>query len=414
MVTKYDIFEFVYKYRHPIKPIEVLEKFKKRRNEYNNIHKMLTFLVNEDLILKNNYGYQIKKSDKSNLLYQIIFHCLKNNLSYNQLLNPSFVKFLSIAFQKNEITSSNIKLNPLIFRKYIEILRDNQLLLVISEKPYQIKIFFNILLNNILVYYGYNHKVIINDSNSYLKNINKELSKFNRLKREKNIKYQEIIEDLEIYFIHHSLSLEGNPITLSETKRILKDDILPSNLRTKDVDEVRNYQKAYKQMLRDSIDKKPLTLQIILEYHNIAMQHAPEIAGKIRKIGVFIQGNMNFKITKKENIEDELDKLISEYNEFIIRKGVQINEIINFATYLHNEFQHIHPFEDGNSRTTRLITFHLLQSKDIPIFDIPYGLLDEYLSYTKGSKIRDDKHLYYHFQKIILWNLKKINKEFQS
>ena len=155
MVTKYDIFEFVYKYRHPIKPIEVLEKFKKRRNEYNNIHKMLTFLVNEDLILKNNYGYQIKKSDKSNLLYQIIFHCLKNNLSYNQLLNPSFVKFLSIAFQKNEITSSNIKLNPLIFRKYIEILRDNQLLLVISEKPYQIKIFFNILLNNILVYYGY-------------------------------------------------------------------------------------------------------------------------------------------------------------------------------------------------------------------------------------------------------------------
>jgi len=167
-------------------------------------------------------------------------------------------------------------------------------------------------------------------------------------------------------------------------------------------------------MLLDSIDKKPLTLQIILEYHNIAMQHAPEIAGKIRKIGVFIQGNMNFKITKKENIEDELDKLISEYNEFIIRKGVQINEIINFATYLHNEFQHIHPFEDGNSRTTRLITFHLLQSKDIPIFDIPYGLLDEYLSYTKGSKIRDDKHLYYHFQKIILWNLKKINKEFQS
>lgn len=144
-------------------------------------------------------------------------------------------------------------------------------------------------------------------------------------------------------------------------------------------------------MLKDSYDKHPLTLQTILDYHYLAMQHYPDIAGKIRKIEVHISGNPSFRITKAVSIEKELEKLIKKYNEFIKKNKVTIKKILYFAVYFHNEFQHIHPFEDGNSRTTRLITFHLLQSKDIPIFDIPYGLLDEYLGYTKGARIRRQK-----------------------
>jgi hypothetical protein len=51
-----------------------------------------------------------------------------------------------------------------------------------------------------------------------------------------------------------------------------------------------------------------------------------------------------------------------------------------------------------------------LQSLDIPILDIPLGLLDEYLNDTKGSKKREDLKLYRTLQKIILFNLNKINK----
>ena len=82
---------------------------------------------------------------------------------------------------------------------------------------------------------------------------------------------------------------------------------------------------------------------------------------------------------------------------------------VEAAALAHKEFVFIHPFIDGNSRTTRLITFHLLQSLDIPILDIPFGLLDEYLINTKGSKVRSDAKLYRNLQKIVLFNLKKIN-----
>jgi Fic family protein len=285
------------------------------------------------------------------------------------------------------------------------------LLLIISEKPIRVKVFYNILLNNLLVYFGYNHRIITKDIPSYLEEIEKELIKFRRLKRENEVKYMQIVSELEVSFIYHSLSLEGNPITLNETKRILNDKIIPANLRSKDIDEVKNYQKALLQMLKDSQDKKTLTLQIILDYHFLAMQHDLDIAGKIRKIEVHISGNPRFKITKAKNIEREFEELIKKYNEFVKNEKVSIKEILDFAVYFHNEFQHIHPFEDGNSRTTRLITFQLLQSKGIPIFDIPFGLLDEYLSYTKGAKAREDIKLLSNLQKVILFNLKKINEK---
>ncbi|MEK6895119.1 MAG: Fic family protein [Nanoarchaeota archaeon] len=410
MVTKYDVFEFVYTNRHPLKPIEVAKKFKKNEREYDNIHRMLTELTREDLLTKNNYGFQAKKHDKSNLLYQIIFHCLRSGINYNQLLNPGLVKFLSIALQRKEITSKDVNIHPITLRKYIDILHKNCLLLIISEKPLRVKVFYNILLNNLLVYFGYKHKVVTEDTTSYLEEIEKELVKFKKLKRENETGYQQIVDEFEVSFIHHSLSLEGNPLTLNETKKILKDKVIPANLKSKDIDEIKNYQKALLQMLRDSQEKEPLTLQTILNYHSLAMQHEPEIAGKIRNIEVHISGNPNFKITKAEDVEKELEVLITKYNDFIKKEKAGLKEILVFAVYFHNEFQHIHPFKDGNSRTTRLLTFHLLQSKDIPIFDIPYGLLDEYLSYTKGSRKREDQKLFSNLQKVILFNLKKINE----
>ena len=413
MVTKYDVFETVYKYQHPIKPIEVLKILNKTEREYNNIIRLINDLVNESLLVKTPYGFQIKKTEKAKTLYDIIYHCLSNDLNYNSLIDPSLMQFVSSALKQKEITSKDVNLSPKTLKKYIDILNENSLILIISEKPLRVKVFYNILLNNLLVYFGYKHEIITEDSSDCLKEISRELTLFKKLRKGKEQRYKQIIEELEVDFIHHSLSLEGNPITLPQTRKILKDKIIPSNLRTSDVDEIKNYQKSIFQMIQDSQSKRPLTIPTILNYHGLAMAHIPEIAGKIRRTEVYIKGNPHFKITKAEKLEEELNKLLKLYNEFINKKS-SLKETLAFAVYFHNEFQHIHPFIDGNSRTTRLITFHLLQSLDIPILDIPFGLLDEYLNYTKGSKSREDAKLYQSLQKIILFNLKKINEKLSS
>lgn len=410
MVTKYDIFELVYKNRAPMKPADVVREFDKSEDDYHAVHKQLRGLVAMGLFRKTKYGFEVDMTRKAEILYGVIQHCLKNNVSYNYLLDKNFAAFLSKALQKEEITSKDVDVHPRTFKKYIEILNRFGLVLMISKKPLRAKIFYNILLNNLLVYFDYKHEVITESSHIYDKEIERELNIFKRLRKKNETLYRKIIREFEISFIYHSLSLEGNPITLSETFKILQDKVIPSNLKSLDVDEVKNYQDAILQMLKDSSQKKVLNITAILNYHRLAMRHIPSIAGKIRTGEVYIKGNPNFKITNAKNIKKELDVLFEDYAKFVKKEKLSLKKILNFAVYFHNEFQHIHPFLDGNSRTTRLIMFHLLQSRNIPIFDIPFGLLDEYLSYTKGSKKREDQNLSLTLQKIILWNLKKINE----
>ncbi len=410
MVTKYDIFELVYKNRSPMKPVDVVKEFNKSEEDYHAVHKQLRELVVMGILRKTRYGFEVDLTRKAEILYGIIQHCLKNNVSYNYLLDKNFAAFLSKALQKDEITSDDVDAHPRTFKKYIEILNRFGLVLVISRKPLKVKIFYNTLLNNILVYFGFIHEVITDGSHFYDKEIERELNIFKRLKRKDVVLYRKVVREFEISFVYHSLSLEGNPITLSETFKILQDQIIPGNLKSLDVDEVKNYQDAILQMLQDSSQKKVLNIASVLSYHGIAMKHVPRIAGKVRTEEVYIKGNPHFKITKAKDIKKELDVLFEKYDNFIKSEKLSLKEILNFAVYFHNEFQHIHPFIDGNSRTTRLITFHLLQSRDIPIFDIPFGLLDEYMGYTKGSKKREDEKLFQTLQKVILWNLKKINE----
>ena len=410
MVTKYDIFELVYKNRAPMKPADVVREFDKSEDDYHAVHKQLRGLVAMGLFRKTKYGFEVDMTRKAEILYGVIQHCLKNNVSYNYLLDKNFAAFLSKALQKEEITSKDVDVHPRTFKKYIEILNRFGLVLMISKKPLRAKIFYNILLNNLLVYFDYKHEVITESSHIYDKEIERELNIFKRLRKKNETLYRKIIREFEISFIYHSLSLEGNPITLLETFKILQDKVIPSNLKSLDVDEVKNYQDAILQMLKDSSQKKVLNITAILNYHRLAMRHIPSIAGKIRTGEVYIKGNPNFKITNAKNIKKELDVLFEDYAKFVKKEKLSLKKILNFAVYFHNEFQHIHPFLDGNSRTTRLIMFHLLQSRNIPIFDIPFGLLDEYLSYTKGSKKREDQNLSLTLQKIILWNLKKINE----
>jgi len=410
VVTKYDIFEIVYKNKAPMKPIEVVKKLNKDKREYHVIHKHLRLLAMEKILIKNKYGFQAETNEKADLLYRLIYYCLKNGINYNLILDSNFAKFISRALQKEEINSKNADLNSRTLKNYVDILNKYGLVLIISEKPLKIRVFYNALFNNLLVYFGYKHSVIVETTKDYLGEIDKELSTYRKLKKKNEFGFNKIVNEFKVSFIYHSLSLEGNPITLPDTLKILKDEIIPANLRSIDVDEIKNYQQAIIQMFKDANERKILSVQSILDYHRIAMAHKPEIAGKIRQIPVHIKGNPDFTVAKPELIKKDMEMLFDKYNDFIKRKNVSIREILQFAAYFHNEFQHIHPFEDGNSRTTRLITFYLLQSLDVPIFDIPFGMLDEYVSLTKGSRKREDEKLFRSLQKIILYNLKKINE----
>lgn len=413
MVTKYDVFEIVYQNRIPTKPKEAVALLGKEKPEYNNIRMLLVLLVQEGLLVKTRFGFQAASHSKADLLFSLIRYCVRNSINYNNLLNQNLISFIAKALYQGEITTPTSNINPKTFQQYVETLSPYGLILIRSKKPWKVKIFYNSLVKNLLLYYDIKPKFKLEKIN-YLPDIEQELHLFNVLQKKNEVKYTEIIDEMRISFVHHSLLLEGNPLTLPETIKVIRHKILPKEISLEAVEEIQNYQKATLEMLKDSRKKGNLTLPLILQYHKIALQHRPDIAGKIRTVEVRIHGNPLFEIAKAKDIEVRLNKLLGKYYTFMEKKKKSIKEIIQFAAYFHNEFQHIHPFVDGNSRTTRLLTLYILQVEGLPILDLPLGLLDEYMNLTKKSSRRIDKDLYSHLQKIILWNLKVMNRELKG
>lgn len=410
MVTKYDVFINLYDKGGPQKIIDILKSLDQKRSEYDKVRKILEILIKMKLISKNKYGYEMIMNSKNQHLFEMMRYCLNNGVNYNGLFNKNVAKYLSKAFLKNPFTANDLKLHPKTFSKISSLLEKNGFLIIFSRKPFKAVVPYNSFLRDLVEYYGYRPMVAQKQQYEYFSEIQKELLNFKKLMAKNIRKYHEIMEMFEIRFIHHSLNIEGNPITLAQTIKILRDQIVPGNLSLESVQEVQNYQKAFLQMLQNVRDELPLAKESILKYHFIALQHKPQWAGKIRDKMVTIKGNKNFKVAIPRDIEPLLDSLIEKYNEFRKVRKHSLREIIDFASYLHNEFQHIHPFFDGNSRTTRLITFHFLQMNEIPIFDIPLGILEKYVFSTKGAKKRKDHQLAQILQQIILYNLKTINK----
>ena len=286
MVTKYDVFEYVYRKGGPIKPQEVSRAF--RHIAYHGIYAMLQELKKQGLLAKNAYGFQANMNPKNDRLFRLIGFCLKNDLNYNELLDKNLAAFISGAFLKKRITVKEVNADPRTFSKYVQILSKDGLALRVSKKPLVVAIPYNSFLRDLVAYFGQNTLVAKARFDEYLDEIDKELRIFRRLRSANEARYQTIVDEYEIRFTHHSLSLEGNPITLPDTRKLLKEHIVPSAYSTESVQEVQNYQKAIAQMTKDAEALRPITRDSILNYHQLAMAHRPLIAGKVRSVPVMM------------------------------------------------------------------------------------------------------------------------------
>ncbi len=401
----------VYSDGGPVTASNIVKILKRHPSERTAIQDMLLRMVDDGLISYDRHGFKPIVSIKHQLLNDLIHYCLDNKLNHRRLLTASMAKFVSLALQKKKFRLKDFDLSSITFSKYVNVLFRSGLLILFSEKPIEAMIPFNSFIGKLLSYFDLDMYTVKESSRDYFKDIQRERKLFFKLKERDFLDFKKVIESYKFSFVKHSLSLEGNPITLSDTISLLRDQIVPRSLRLKDIKEVENYQKAVSLMFEDFFEGRVLTKERILRYHLLAMRHEIDFVGKIRNVPVYIKGNPNFKILDFYEIDEKFDDLLLEYNQFIFKKKRSVREIFEFVAYFHNQFQYIHPFVDGNSRVTRLLIFHLFLYLDIPILDIPLGLHDEYMEATKKYKKRDDEMLSLVLQKIVLYNLKSVNRQ---
>lgn len=87
--------------------------------------------------------------------------------------------------------------------------------------------------------------------------------------------------------------------------------------------------------------------------------------GKIRAAPIYVvtdDGKIEYVATEVHNIKNELDKFYADLS-ILLKMELSLIQVFYFASLLHLVFAKIHPFNDGNGRTSRLIEKWFLVSK---------------------------------------------------
>jgi Fic family protein len=166
-----------------------------------------------------------------------------------------------------------------------------------------------------------------------------------------------------------STSIEGNPLPLTDVKRILKTR--PEHIRDSEK-EVLNYNKAFVD-LNDLIrSKKPVfDLALILKIQKTITDGLVEdyCRGRLRQEPVFVNNPKTRQVTYLPPNHSDVPKLMNDLFHFIRNQGKIIDPLIT-AGIFHKQFVIIHPFVDGNGRTARLATKALLAEMGLDTFNL--------------------------------------------
>ncbi|MCR4431366.1 MAG: Fic family protein [Tepidanaerobacteraceae bacterium] len=171
-----------------------------------------------------------------------------------------------------------------------------------------------------------------------------------------------------------SNALEGNTLTLSETKILLEDGLTVGGKPLRDALEALGHAKAYDFMFTLLGSHRITEEDALTMYRMFYIGIDAEEAGKYRDRPVFITGS-RYEVCQVEQIGVEMAKLFqwaaSERNKY---------HPVQFAAQLHKRFVFIHPFIDGNGRVARLLmNTALIQDGYMPAI-IPPVLRHEYIS----------------------------------
>ncbi len=189
-------------------------------------------------------------------------------------------------------------------------------------------------------------------------------------------------------FTYNTNAIEGSEIERGEVKNILERDEWPKKSR-EDIAEVYGVNDAIK-FVRKTNDH--LSINLIKKLHKIVFRNSKNFAGEFRKRReeVVIRdalGRIVHYGAPQSRILSLLKELVEWYN-----KNKDKYPALILASVVHNQFENIHPFKDGNGRVGRLLLNNILIKHNLPPINIDFKNRKEYYlalqEYEKNHNLR--------------------------
>lgn len=179
-------------------------------------------------------------------------------------------------------------------------------------------------------------------------------------------------EKIALEWTFHSNAIEGNTLTLRETKVVL-EGITVGGKTIREHFEAINHSNAIEYVEAIAANQEPFSEWQIKNLHALVLKVIDDAnAGRYRLEKVTISG-ASFSPPDALHVPDEMARLVEWYN------SSALTHPILRAAELHTRFVKIHPFIDGNGRTARLLlNLELIKSGYLPAIIRKEDRLDYY------------------------------------
>lgn len=172
---------------------------------------------------------------------------------------------------------------------------------------------------------------------------------------------KEYLQDLITRGTYHSNAIEGSTLTYAETYAILYNDnsFKIEGKEPREIYEAINHKSALELVFQNLQNDDGFDERFIKRLNETINRNIKETEG-FRTVQVFIQGS--------DHIPPEPEKVPNLMNYYVYNYNHDEQDIFSKIARYHIEFERIHPFEDGNGRTGRLlINYELLKSNLPPV-----------------------------------------------
>ncbi|MBU4086656.1 MAG: Fic family protein [Nanoarchaeota archaeon] len=220
-----------------------------------------------------------------------------------------------------------------------------------------------------------------------------EIAFVERLQKENNFKIYHLSEkQWELFskiFTYNTNAIEGSELTNTEVNQIIEKDKWPKEKSKEDIAETYGVDEAIK-LIRET--KEHLSLDLLKEIHKIVFKNSKSFAGEFRQKGQEVvvmssSGKIVHEGAPQSRVIGLLDNLVKWYEEHKSKYPPLV-----LAAVVHNQFENIHPFADGNGRIGRIILNNILIKHNLPPINIELRNRLEYYNtlqeYEKSKNIR--------------------------
>lgn len=164
-----------------------------------------------------------------------------------------------------------------------------------------------------------------------------------------------------VEWTYNSNAIEGNTLSLIETKVVMEDGLTIGGKRLQEHFEVINHAEAISFIEEQVTQTESLDERILKTIHHLILKNIDdENAGTYRSINVRISGSQH-QPPHFLQIAHEMKELFVWYNQ----AKDQLHPV-ELAALFHFKFVYIHPFADGNGRTARLLMNLILMGHGFP------------------------------------------------